>query len=452
MYHKNIAQIIEKTIYNNPYIPINPYPRQLWPVFEVNKPLVDNEANEILVGAGGFGGKTYLGSMLAAQYLSFPQYSCLVTRLNYAELTGEDSIWENLINWTCDENRLGDLACKPNESRLRIKAPTGAKIWFKAFDREQKKQKVKSESYDRIVNDEASELEQVILQFLFRSLRSPKDAFIPLSMINLSNPGGPSTDYLCEKYVDGVKNYYPLDWRHNPFINQDVYSKTLDNLDFVDKKYQKEGDWHYRPSRGDLFKEQDLLDIIITKLPERRIVRNVRGVDMAITKKGDRSAFFKWYRDERGHAYIMDVKTARTKYPENNLLDIVEEDNPQYNKGIYESELIFEYEAGSAAIHQERFIKDVLKEHIRNGLRVRFTRNTTNKFTRARPMANAIKNLNVSILKGKWNRDLIDEFKDFGPDDKEYDHDDIVDAGSISYNHIFKPQTVLKPRRRRSRR
>jgi phage terminase large subunit-like protein len=67
-------------------------------------------------------------------------------------------------------------------------------------------------------------------------------------------------------------------------------------------------------------------------------------------------------------------------------------------------------------------------------------------------MANAIKNLNVSILKGKWNRDLIDEFKDFGPDDKEYDHDDIVDAGSISYNHIFKPQTVLKPRRRRSRR
>ena len=217
-------------------MPFKPYPRQLWPIFEANKPLVDNEPNTLLVGAGGYGGKTYLGSMLAGQYLHFEDYSCLVTRLNYAELTGEDSIWENCVNWFCDEDRLGSLACKSNESKLRIKSPFGARIWFKAFDREQKKQKVKSEGYYRIINDEASEMHPKVLTFLYRSLRSDINSYIPLSMVNLSNPGGPSTDYLCETFVDGESSYYPLDWRHNPYINSEVYSKTLDKLDIIDSK------------------------------------------------------------------------------------------------------------------------------------------------------------------------------------------------------------------------
>ena len=159
------------------------------------------------------------------------------------------------MEWVCDEERLGSKACKSHEGKLRIKAPSGAKIWFKAFDSLKKKQKVKSESYDRAINDEASELHPSVLQFIYRSLRNAKDSFIPLSMINLSNPGGPATDYLCSKYVDGIKPYYPLDWRHNPFINPLVYSKTLDNLDYVDQQYQKHGDWHYRPAKGDLFPE-----------------------------------------------------------------------------------------------------------------------------------------------------------------------------------------------------
>lgn len=254
-YHPNIAEIIKKTIYNNPYILFKPYPRQLWPIFEVNKPLQNNTPNTVLVGAGGYGGKTYLGSMLAAQYLPLPDYSCLVTRLNYAELTGEDSIWENLTEWCCDENRLGDMACTSNESKLVIRSPTGSKIWFKAFDHVKKKQKVKSESYDRIINDESSELNPEVLSFLYRSLRSSLTSIIPLAMINLSNPGGPATEYLCKEYVDGLKPYYPLDWRHNPYIDKKVYSNTLDNLNPIDRKYQKDGDWHYIPDSGVLKNE-----------------------------------------------------------------------------------------------------------------------------------------------------------------------------------------------------
>lgn len=374
--------------------------------------------------------------MSAGQYLEIPDYSCLVTRLNYAELTGEDSIWENSLEWFCDEERLEDLACKANESKLRIKAPSGATIWFKAFDREQKKQKVKSESYDRIVNDEASELHPKVLQFEYRSLRSPKDSFLPLAMINLSNPGGDATDYICERYVDGPYNYYLMDWRHNIFINQKVYAKTLDNLDFIDQKYQKEGDWHYRPAKGELFQEEQLRKIIIPELPEVQFIRNLRGVDMAVTKKGDRTAFMKWYRDERGHSYIGDLVVEKTEYPEEILIELIEQDNPRWQEYQFETEYFLEREPGSSGEHQVRYIQRELSDYIDHGLDLYFTKPTTNKFTRARPMARAIKNNEVSIIKADWNETLIEEFKDFGPDDKEYEYDDIVDAGSIGFNNL----------------
>jgi phage terminase large subunit-like protein len=291
MLTKRDLLLFDESICKNDYILYNPYPKQSWPIFEANKPLVDNEANQLLVGAGGYGGKTWLGTMLASQYLDVPGYSCLVTRLNYAELTGEDSIWENLKDWACDEERLGDLACVANESKLRITSPFGAKVWFKAFDNIKKKGKVKSESYDRIINDEASELDPNVLTFLFRSLRNALDARISIAMINLSNPGGPSTEYLRETYVDGNKPYFPLDWRHNPFINKVVYSKTLDNLTFMDRKYQKDGDWHYTPQSGDIFDAEMIDNATINMkqyneiLKENELLMMVRGWDIAATDK-----------------------------------------------------------------------------------------------------------------------------------------------------------------------
>lgn len=237
-----------ESICNNPYLARKPYPRQAWPIYQANKPNMNNQPNQLLVGAGGFGGKTVLGTMMALQYIGESDYSCLVTRKNYAELTGQDSIWDNAKNWATDPSL--EYPCKVNESRLLIEHPNGGRIWFKAFDREDKKGKVKSESYNRIINDEASELHPDVLAFLFRSLRGPSDSNIPLAMINLSNPGGPSTAQLCERYVDGDYPYFPLDWRHNPYIDKETYSNTLDNLNVIDRQYQKEGDWHYIPSSG----------------------------------------------------------------------------------------------------------------------------------------------------------------------------------------------------------
>jgi len=390
-YHPKIATVIKKTIYDNPYILFKPYPRQLWPIFEVTNPLTNDNPNKALIGAGGYGGKTFLGSMLAAQYLKFPKYSCLVTRLNYAELTGEDSIWENLEEWVCDETRLGDLACESNESKLRITAPSGAKIWFKAFDHVKKKGKVKSESYDRIINDEASELDPKILTFLFRSLRSDIKSHIPLSMVNLSNPGGPSTDYLVKTFVDGTAPYYPLDWRHNPFINKGLYSKTLDNLDYIDQQYQKHGNWHYKPSKGDLITRETIKRQLLpynNQLKEFDTIFNVLSIDLA-GEGSDKTAITNYLYLQNGWSFIEDFYQTISPYPEEQVYRFIES---KILAGFHPNLILIEQEGGSK-VYSDRHWEEELQSL---GIPLYPVTPKGSKYNRARPM---VREMNQGMIK-----------------------------------------------------
>lgn len=380
--------LFDESICKNPYLLFKPYPRQSWPIFEANKTLVNDEANQLLVGAGGFGGKTFLGSMLAAQHLDVPEYSCLVTRLNYPELTGEDSIWQNLTEWLCDESRLGDLACESNDSRLRITAPSGAKIWFKAFNHVKKKQKVKSESYDRIINDEASELDPSVLTFFFRSLRSAGDSPIPLAMVNLSNPGGPSTDYLLENYVVGVKPYFPLDWRHNPFINQRVYSKTLDNLDFIDQKYQKDGDWHYRPSKGDLINRETIKKQVTPYNQEIQTIYNVLSIDLA-GEGSDKTAITNYLYLKNGWHFIEDLYQTISPYPEEPIYRFIES---KIISGFYPNLILIEQEGGSK-VYSDRHWEEELSNL---GIPLYPITPKGSKYNRARPF---VREMNKGLIK-----------------------------------------------------
>ena len=64
--------------------------------------------------------------MLAVQYLMEPDYTCLVTRRNYAELLDTNSIWENLIEWCCSEDLPENIRCKAYKTPApKIVAPNG---------------------------------------------------------------------------------------------------------------------------------------------------------------------------------------------------------------------------------------------------------------------------------------------------------------------------------------
>ena len=135
--------VYRETIMKNPYLineNIQPYAKQSIALFLINSPeKTDNDGlkkpNTILCGAGGFGGKTYLGSMMALQHILNDEegYTCLVTRKNYAELLDTNSIWDNLIDWCCNDDLHDDYKCDYKKSPTpQITAPNGNTIYFKA--------------------------------------------------------------------------------------------------------------------------------------------------------------------------------------------------------------------------------------------------------------------------------------------------------------------------------
>ncbi len=58
------------------------------------------------------------------------------------------------------------------------------------------------------------------------------------------------------------------------------------------------------------------------------------------------------------------------------------------------------------------------------------------KYTRALPMSSSAQAGNIKLVRGRWNKDFLDELEQAGPDEKLYDHDDQWDAAASAFNHL----------------
>jgi len=401
-YTHDLRDVFLESVIDNEYIPFAPYSKQKLAILYASRQN-DFKLNQLLVGAGGFGGKTFLGSMLSVQYLPFDEdYTCLVTRRNYAELLDTNSVWDNLIDWCCDEDRLTkDELCDYKLSPSpKIIHPNGNTIYFKAFDQEKKKQKFKSASYDRIINDEASELPPAVLKFQYRSSRNTTD--IPLSIINLSNPSGDSTDYLVEKFVDGEEPYIAMDWRDNPFIDKKAYENSLNELDYVDQQYQKYGNWHYKAQQGDLINREDMLSQLVE--PTDTIQFSLVGVDLA-GKGKDKFAVCRYDLLPNGLEVINDFAQTESSMPEDMLLNFIAKHNPNPHTPLT-SLVVIEQEGGGSPLYAQRYFQELISDF---NIPVVLKTPKGSKYQRARPLMRKIRNGQVKINK---DCNCLDEFID----------------------------------------
>ena len=428
-----------RTIKHNPYVKLKPYPKQSIPVFEASKNEVDKAVNSVLVGAGGYGGKSILGGILAVQYLLEPNYTCLVTRRNYAELLDTNSIWENLVDWCCDaerlrpyEHKLGiPLVCEAIKTPSpKIIAPNGNTIYFKAFDRTDKKQKFKSASYDRIINDEASELPNEVLRFQYRSSRNTSR--IPRSIINLSNPGGDSTQYLVEQFVDGEKPYIPMDWRDNPYIDRNAYEGSLNELDYIDQQYQKYGNWHYKPQTGDLISRDEAESQYVLNITTP-YVYSLMGIDLA-GKGRDMFAIVSYDYLNNGLEYVHDFAQTQSANPEGMLISFLSKHNPNPSQPKT-SIIIIEQEGGGSPEYARKYFQNIILEAGYN-IPVVLRTPSGSKYQRARPLVHGIKFGNVKLNKqGHYMDDFIDEMVQLDPTGKGRSPN-LVDSCSLARNYL----------------
>ena len=419
-----------KTILQNPYIKLKPYPRQAIPVIIAGKPELDGKVNSVLSGGPAYGGKTIVGSILAAQYLQEPDYTCLVTRLNYSELLDTNSIWENLIDWCCGDHLSEDIRCNFIKSPTpQIIAPNGNTIYFKAFDRPEKKQKFKSASYDRIVNDEASELHPDILKFEYRSMRNTSR--IPRSIINLSNPGGPSTDYLVGEFIHGSKPYVALGWNHNPHIDQEAYKSTLQELDYIDQRYQMVGDWLYKPSQGDLINRDDMINQRI-EYNTSNVAYSLVTIDLA-GKGKDQFAVCRLDYLSNGLEVLVDFAQTRSPMPEDMLVNFLLKHNTNPSQPLT-SLVVIEQEGGGSPLYAQRYFQDLLVD---NGLNIPVELKTPkgNKYQRARPLMRLIKQglCKLNTICGCLD-DFIDESIGLMPVMTKSPN--LVDSASLAHNYL----------------
>lgn len=434
-YSKDLHDVFIESITDNPYIPFSPYSKQKLAILYATR-TNDFQLNQLLVGAGGYGGKTFLGSMLAVQYLPFKEdYTCLVTRRNYAELLDTNSVWDNLIEWCCDESRLGrDYCCDYKLSPVpRIIAPNGNIIYFKAFDQEKSKQKFKSASYDRCINDEASELPQKVLQFQYRSMRNTTE--IPLSIINLSNPSEDNeecNDYLVEKFVDGAEPYIAMDWRDNPFIDKEAYKSALLELDYISQQYQMLGNWHYKATVGDLINRDDMTSQIVDwDRLELRPQFSLIGIDLA-GKGKDKFAVCRYDLLPSGLELVADFSQTQSAMAEDMLLAFVEKHNPN-RFAPTTSVVVIEQEGGGSPLYAQRYFQELLSDF---NVPVILKSPKGSKYQRARPLMRMIRNGNVKIL-GECGclEDFIDESVSLDPTGKGRSPN-LVDSVSLVHNYL----------------
>jgi len=409
------------TIIENPFIDFELYDKQAF--VALTSCQKQDGINEFLTGGPGGGGKTKLLAALALQFVEFPQYRCLVTRKNYRELVGTGSVFDILKNIPGVKSRESGL--------IRIIFPSGAEIHFKAFNDESHKQDVKGESYHTILNDEASELSESVLKFLYRSLRKKVDDWIPLRFGNASNPGGESTDYLVEKYIDGDLPYIEMGYRDNPYIDNDTYEEALKELDYIDQQYQMYGNWHYKPSVGDLLSRAEgeaQLTTLTTPIHYELI-----GIDLA-GKGKDMFAVVCYDFLANGIEYIKDFDQTQSSNPESLLVNFIirHNPNPQYPQT---SAIVIEQEGGGSPEYAKKYFQDLIREY-GYAIPVILKKPQGSKYQRARPLMHSIKHGNTKLNENSdYINDFIDEGIQLSPDGTGRSPN-LVDSASLARNYL----------------
>ena len=183
-----------------------------------------------------------------------------------------------------------------------------------------------------------------------------------------------------------------------------------------------------RSAGGRLFKVAQL--VIVT---DEAVGRRVRAWDLAATQDGDWSVGVLLTRTAEGSFQVSDVKRFQGG-PEmvvQVIREIAERDGTGVTIGIPQ-------DPGQAGRAQVSYLTKSLA-----GFRVESSRESGSKETRAMPVASQVNAGTVTILRGGWNRDFLEELQDFPGGAK----DDQVDALSRAFSMVLEPPTPAKLRK-----
>ena len=434
-------QILLKTIFQNKYIPVDPYKKQLYAIADKSK--------RKLIGGSAYSGKSILGAVLALQHFQVPNYRCLVLRSTYDNVIATGGIVDYLDEWLSEFPEVEHNQSK----RVFINHNTNAKIYYSYMLLEKDKEKFKSRAYHKIIVDEASEFAKVNLQFLNRSLRGTKGLMkFPLSLYYISNPAdADGSTYLKERFVNGPYPFFEMNFWDNPYIDKEDYHETLQELSKADYQFQM-GNWDYEVKSGDVF-DYDMIEAnTISKneyqdlLTELDVLKQVITWDVAATEKRT-SDYTAWslstvFKGKIGAIYNQDSTKKSPGKLENKMMQVMDRYDDHDNwielQPGAAGKIVADYWRKEFAMYSPYFIP-VPKS----------------KLIRASRMVRGMNKGKILFVRGKWLKMFKKQAVKFPQEkitaDDETTHDDRVDSATLLHEGLYPQKTKAKLRKRKRR-
>lgn len=228
----------------------------------------------------------------------------------------------------------------------------------------------------------------------------------------LSGGNGEEWEHLCLPAIDEQGQAL---WIEKHDINQLKQMERANPYVFAGQYMQ-----HPAPLDGGIFRPSQIE--IIEALPAGKI-NWIRAWDLGATVGGDPTAGVKLGKTQEGLLIIADLAHGD--------LGADERDRMIKNTASLDGrqvEISLPQDPGQAGKTQVLYLTRMLQGYI-----VRSSPESGDKITRAEPFAAQVNVGNVKMLKGAWNKTILDEMKMF-PNGK---HDDCIDACSRAYGELI---------------
>lgn len=386
---------------------------------------VQTDCIEGFYGGAARGGKSDCLLMACLQFVDIPDYSALILRRTFADLSLPKALMDRSMEWL-----------KPTDAKwLELKKtwtfPSGATITFGYLDHSKAKYRYQGSEFSTVAYDELTQFKLDDYTYLSSRLCRIEGTDLPLRLLSASNPGNDGHEWVKQRFIDPSpeemeaegKVFVPAMLEDNPFVDQGAYMASLRRLNPITREQLRYGNWDVA-NVGGIF-DRTWFNIV-QNAPQG--LRMVRFWDLAGTEVSDRNkdpdftaGCLMGYSVQEDRFYVLDMQHIRKQAHDVQalILQCAKQDG-------LATKIRIEQEPGSAGKGIIAGYKELLQGYNFVG-----EKPSGSKVARAHNLSVECANGNVSILAGPWNSDFLNELEKFPSAGV---HDDQVDAISGAFN------------------
>ena len=421
----------KSTVIDNPYIPHKPFLNQVH--------FLTHPSEELLYGGQAGGGKSDALLMSALQYVSEPDYSALILRKTYQDLSRPNAIMDRANKWLSPHDEL-----HWNSNTKTWSFPSGATLSFGYLSHNNDLDQYQGAELQFVGFDELTQFPENQYTYLHSRLRKLEDSDVPIRMRAGTNPGGRGHEWVKDRFIkdDAPNPFIASSYLDNVFLDRDQYGNQLDKLDELTRLQLKYGDWNAVLKKGLLISRDRLNNALISYdnvYSKWQPSFCAIGIDPASTGS-DKFAMSCLVYFDNGKIVLVDLDATPSAFPEELLKNFIIR-NAHWNPYVVN----FEQEPGSDSTYTLKHWQGVLKDLVRKyGIVVKKTQSSHSKYNRARPTANMIRNNRLYFdnrINSERLRDLFNQYVYVHPDKEimnEYPSPDELDSLGYAFMEIQK--------------